>query len=97
MWSFVRDKIEQRCVIKLTLRSVLDIPARDLERKQDRLTRAIAAETRFGVGANFKHRREHDVMDEDWSVSGVTKQNKVRGRNSARAEAEIIFWFVPFQ
>src|SRR2546422_248187 len=57
---------------------VLDIPVRDLERKQDRLTRAIEAETRFGVGANFKHRREHEVMDADWSVSGVTKQNKDR-------------------
>src|SRR5437773_11251218 len=58
--------------------TVLDIPVRDLHRKQDRLTRALEAETRFGVGANFKHRREHDVLDADWSVSGVTNQNKDR-------------------
>ena len=31
---------------------------------------------RFGVGASFKQRREHEVMDADWSVSGVTQQNK---------------------
>ena len=54
--------------------TVLDLPLRDLERKQDRLTRAIEAETRFGVGANFKERRAHDVLDADWTVSPVTKQ-----------------------
>ena len=65
--------VDIACRMKMT---VLDIPVRDLENKQDRLTRAIEAETRFGVGANFKQRREHAVMDADWSVSGVTKQNK---------------------
>ncbi len=55
---------------------VLDIPLRDLERKQDRLARTIESETRFGVGANFKERRAHDVLDADWSVSPVTKQLK---------------------
>ena len=67
--------VDIACRMKMT---VLDIPVRDLEQKQDRLTRAIEAETRFGVGATFKHRREHEVMDADWSVSGVTKQNKDR-------------------
>ena len=56
--------------------TVLDIPLHDLEQKEDRLTRAIEAETRFGVGANFKDRRAHDVLDADWSVSPITKQNK---------------------
>ncbi|MGC3959657.1 MAG: RtcB family protein [Verrucomicrobiota bacterium] len=65
--------VDIACRMKMT---VLDIPLRDLEHKQDRLTRAIEAETRFGVGANFKTRREHDVMDMDWSVSPITKQNK---------------------
>lgn len=67
--------VDIACRMKMT---VLDIPARDLEQKQDRLARAIEAETRFGVGATFKHRREHEVMDADWSVSGVTRQNKDR-------------------
>ena len=65
--------VDIACRMKMT---VLDIPVRDLENKQDRLTRAIEAETRFGVGASFKQRREHEVMDADWSVCGVTKQNK---------------------
>jgi tRNA-splicing ligase RtcB len=67
--------VDIACRMKMT---VLDIPLRDLEQKQDRLTRAIEAETRFGIGANFKERRAHDVMDVDWSVSPVTKQNKDR-------------------
>ena len=67
--------VDIACRMKMT---VLDLPVRDLEQKQERLTRAIAAETRFGVGATFKERREHDVMDADWTVSGVTRQNKDR-------------------
>jgi tRNA-splicing ligase RtcB len=67
--------VDIACRMKMT---VLDIPVRDLERNQERLTRAIEVETRFGVGAMFKNRREHEVMDADWSVSGVTKQNKDR-------------------
>jgi tRNA-splicing ligase RtcB len=57
---------------------VLDIPLRELERHQDRLTRAIEAETRFGVGATFKNRRQHEVLDANWNVSPITKQNKDR-------------------
>jgi tRNA-splicing ligase RtcB len=67
--------VDIACRMKMT---VLDLPARDLEQKRDRLTRAIEAETRFGVGANFKDRREHDVLDADWSVSSVTQQNRDR-------------------
>src|SRR5205807_5921777 len=48
--------VDIACRMKL---SVLDIPARDLERHQDRLTRAIQAETRFGVGSSFQNRRHH--------------------------------------
>ena len=65
--------VDIACRMKLT---VLNLPLRDLERKQDRLTRAIESETRFGVGANFKERRAHDVLDADWSVSPVTKRCK---------------------
>src|SRR5579863_10142361 len=70
--------VDIACRMKMT---VLDIPVRNLENKLDRLTRAIERETRFGVGANFKDRRAHDVMDADWSVSPITKQNKDRAWN----------------
>jgi tRNA-splicing ligase RtcB len=67
--------VDIACRMKMT---VLDIPVSDLDRKQDGLTRAIEAETRFGVGATFKHRREHEVLEADWSASPITQQNKDR-------------------
>ncbi len=67
--------VDIACRMKMT---VLDLPARDLENKTDRLTRAIEAETRFGVGASFKERRAHDVLDADWAVSPITKNLKDR-------------------
>src|SRR5438874_3349108 len=67
--------VDIACRMKMT---VLDLPAHDLERNQDRLARAIAAETRFGVGATFRDRREHEVLDADWTVSPITTQNKDR-------------------
>jgi tRNA-splicing ligase RtcB len=62
--------VDIACRMKMT---VLDLPLRLLVDQQDRLTNAIEAETRFGIGASFSHRREHEVMDADWSVSPVTK------------------------
>jgi len=67
--------VDIACRMKLT---VLDIPAHDLERRQDRLTRAIEAETRFGVGSTFRERRDHEVLEADWNVSPITKSNRDR-------------------
>lgn len=67
--------VDIACRMKLT---VLDLPVRDLDRKPGKLKEAIEAETRFGIGASFERRRQHDVMDEDWSVSPVTKREKDR-------------------
>src|ERR1041384_3070016 len=67
--------VDIACRMKMT---VLDVPLRELERHPERLTRAIEAETRFGVGASFKNRRQHEVLDADWDVSPITKQNKDR-------------------
>jgi tRNA-splicing ligase RtcB (3'-phosphate/5'-hydroxy nucleic acid ligase) len=60
--------------------SVIDIPLQALkdETERDRLKNALVRETSFGVGARFKHRRQHAVMDEDWTVSPVTIRNKDR-------------------
>jgi tRNA-splicing ligase RtcB len=58
--------------------TVIDWPASALVTKEKNLIKAIDRETRFGVGAKFQHRREHGVMDEDWSVSPVTAQHKDR-------------------
>jgi len=67
--------VDIACRMKLT---VLDLPVRELERQREQLTKAIEVETRFGVGATFKQRRDHEVLEADWSVSPVTKQNRDR-------------------
>lgn len=67
--------VDIACRMKMT---VLDLPVGDLEQRTDKLKKAIETETRFGVGATFKERRQHAVLDEDWSCSQVTRANKDR-------------------
>ena len=57
--------------------SVLDLPADALRGQRDRLVRGLEEQTRFGVGQQFdRHRREHEVMDEDWAVTPLTRNLK---------------------
>ena len=67
--------VDIACRMKMT---VLDLPLKALAIDRARLTRAIEAETRFGIGASFKSRRQHDVMDLDWRVTKVTSDLKDR-------------------
>jgi tRNA-splicing ligase RtcB len=62
--------VDIACRMKLT---VYDRKANVIAGQRDRLANIIESETRFGIGAEFKDRRDHDVMDEDWSVSPITK------------------------
>ncbi len=63
------------CRMKL---SVLDLPVSAIDGQTDRLKNALQRETCFGVGGAFggQNRRQHDVLDEDWSISPVTRKNK---------------------
>jgi len=66
--------VDIACRIKMT---VLDLPSEGLEdERSEHLRSAIETQTRFGIGAYFQHRRTHVVMDEDWSVSPITRQLK---------------------
>jgi tRNA-splicing ligase RtcB len=67
--------VDIACRMKL---SVLDLGPEALSTGQDRLARALESETRFGVGAEFKRRRQHAVMDADWGVTRVTSRVKDR-------------------
>ena len=67
--------VDLACRMQLT---VLALPVEWLEATRDRLSQAIETEAKFGVGATFKSRRVHDVMDEDWRVSPITEENKDR-------------------
>lgn len=69
--------VDIACRMKLT---VLDWPVAALHDRRDELRTALERETRFGVGATFREPRHHDVLDEDWNVSPVTKAHKDRAR-----------------
>ncbi len=61
------------CRMKMT---VLDMPVSAIRGAEGKLRKAIKAETRFGVGAEFEHKREHAVMEADWSVSVITRRSR---------------------
>jgi len=63
--------VDIACRMKMT---VFDRKANTIAGQKDRLASILEGETRFGVGAKFQQRRDHDVMDEDWSVSPITER-----------------------
>jgi tRNA-splicing ligase RtcB len=67
--------VDIACRMKMT---VLDIPSSALSDDQSRLQRALERETQFGIGATFRSRRQHDVMDADWRVTSLTSRLKDR-------------------
>ena len=63
--------VDIACRMKMT---VFDRKANTIAGQKDRLANILEGETRFGVGASFKQRRDHEVMDEDWNVSPITER-----------------------
>jgi tRNA-splicing ligase RtcB (3'-phosphate/5'-hydroxy nucleic acid ligase) len=62
--------VDIACRMKLT---VYGSKAASLAGRRDRLAKILERETRFGIGASFQQRREHAVMDDDWSATPVTR------------------------
>jgi len=71
--------VDIACRMKL---SVLDIPVKDMKRLNDSLVRALKSETIFGAGKSFQRPNQHDVLDDDWTVTAVTRHSfeKARGQ-----------------
>ncbi len=65
--------VDIACRMMLT---VFDLPPQRLAAEQDRFERVLEGCTRFGVGAEWKPRRDHPVMDQDWKVAPVTARLK---------------------
>ncbi len=59
------------CRMKMT---VLDLPVTAIRGQEGRLRNAIESSTSFGLGGGFKKRKDHPVMEEDWSFSRITSQ-----------------------
>lgn len=75
--------VDIACRMKM---SVLDIDPDLLDDEGqhfETLKTSIEKGTRFGVGADYARsgRQQHDVMDQDWTVSRVTRENKDKAWN----------------
>jgi len=64
--------VDIACRMKL---SIFDIKPELLD-KPEQFKVALEKGTNFGVGCEYNPRKSHEVMDEDWDVTPVTKRHK---------------------
>ena len=67
--------VDIACRMKL---SVIDIPPEQLDANFHRFKTAIEKGTRFGVGSEFETPQDHPVMDQDWTVTRITREHKAK-------------------
>lgn len=62
--------------------SVFNIPASEMKKLEGTLERILQRETVFGTGAEQKRATEHEVLEEDWSITDVTQRvhEKAKGQ-----------------
>jgi tRNA-splicing ligase RtcB len=65
--------VDIACRMKLSL---LDMPVESLGTKFDQYQNALDRGTRFGVGVRYDKPQSHSVMDRDWSITRVTRENR---------------------
>ncbi len=67
--------VDIACRMKL---SVLDLPVEmlDDERHAPAFRKSLEGGTVFGTGQAWKKKQSHPVMDQDWTVTRVTRENK---------------------
>jgi tRNA-splicing ligase RtcB len=65
--------VDIACRMKL---SVLDAPVESLTDRREQFRTALERGTRFGVGCEHRPPQSHRVMDEDWSVTRITREKK---------------------
>lgn len=65
--------VDIACRMKL---SVLDVPIRALDEHFHAFRDSLEKGTRFGVGSRWQKPHSHEVMDRDWTITPVTRENK---------------------
>src|SRR5688500_14578360 len=61
--------VDIACRMKL---SVLDIPFEKMDGLQNQREHALQNQTKVGTGGEWRKPQQHDVLDEDWTVTPVT-------------------------
>jgi tRNA-splicing ligase RtcB len=67
--------VDIACRMKL---SVLEEPLESLDKNRQRWRDALERGTRFGIGCEHERPQYHPVMDQDWSITRVTREKKDR-------------------
>ncbi|MDP6721109.1 MAG: RtcB family protein [Pirellulaceae bacterium] len=67
--------VDIACRMKL---SVLDMPSSTLRDKFSLYKEALEGGTRFGVGVEHESPKDHSVMDQDWTITRITRERRDR-------------------
>lgn len=67
--------VDIACRMKL---SVMDMPLETMEKNFHSYKDALEKGTRFGVGSEHQKPQDHPVMDQDWTVTRITRERKDR-------------------
>jgi len=70
--------VDIACRMKL---SVLDMPPSTLDDNFNLYKEALEGGTRFGIGSAHEKPQDHSVMDQDWSVTKITREKKDLARS----------------
>jgi tRNA-splicing ligase RtcB len=70
--------VDIACRMKL---SVLDMPPATLDDDFNLYKEALEGGTRFGIGSTHETPQDHAVMDQDWSVTKITREKKDLARS----------------
>lgn len=86
--------VDIACRMKL---SVLDMPPSALDDNFNMFKEALEGGTRFGVGATHEKPQDHAVMDQDWSITRITREKKDLARSQlGHPVPAIISWISAF-
>ena len=69
--------VDIACRMKL---SVLDMPVNTLDKRFEFYRDSLERGTRFGVGCEYKTPQDHPVMDQDWTITRITRTSKDKAR-----------------
>lgn len=69
--------VDIACRMKL---SVIDMPVESMDKHFDNYKHSLEKGTRFGVGVAYDKPQDHPVLDADWTVTRVTRENKDKAR-----------------
>jgi len=69
--------VDIACRMKL---SILDMPPESMSKMSEHFKNALENGTRFGVGVGWDRKQDHEVLDRDWTVTRITRENKDKAR-----------------